>query len=446
MATTVNVSVNQGTPYTWDAALFQWNSTEANKPWDSMYTSTYTLKVSETIAVSEFTSRPFQKKCNESLRFTERELNQLAKYITENIRVTEGYVDYITFMLRVMENVTFAESYSKSVRLLKNEALTIKEDDKRQMTLKMLQSVNVSDVLKNSFTMPKFEAIDFAELASRTPSLLKKEILTIAETKQSKNIIQVNKELVTFTEIYTDLINFSLRILEEIWFEEKLAKTVNHPVKEALAIAEKVTKTPTKQVNETLHIAENEQNTAQFKRVVAEVLHIVEKVAKQAKLTTKEVLQFAEAYLRNANAVVSDIYFSQNDLSLEEFKSKSTPMGYTPFKDFVAGDLEYRYALIRLIMEAGVTTGRPQIDRWDINIDVPDTRDRGTVDVPATNFRINFNRRFFAPPEVNVTMRGGSTGIPHITSVDDLGFNIELRDVNTNQIVAGTITWSADGY
>ena len=159
-----------------------------------------------------------------------------------------------------------------------------------------------------------------------------------------------------------------------------------------------------------------------------------------------EALELDEAYLRNANAVISDLVFSPGDLSVSNFLgATSTPAGYGPFTEFMPGELEYQKALIAIVLAGPLTTGRPQITEWKLTVDVPDQTDGGTLAIPAANVFIPFKTRFFAPPEVIVQTRGGSAGSPDITSITDTGFYVQINNAS-GYPVAGDIVWSAVGY
>ena len=62
---------------------------------------------------------------------------------------------------------------------------------------------------------------------------------------------------------------------------------------------------------------------------------------------------------------------------------------------------------------------------------------------------VQFNKPYYNPPEVQVTLSGGSSlsGIvtPHIVSIDKGGFYIELIGTSGNR-TTGVISWVSKGY
>ena len=112
------------------------------------------------------------------------------------------------------------------------------------------------------------------------------------------------------------------------------------------------------------------------------------------------------------------------------------------------GDYEYAKALVRLILEAPVTTAnRVALSEVLLNIDVPDARDRGMVAVPIGGAVVPFNRTFNAAPEIQATFKGGGTlAIPQIGTITATGFHLTLVNPDTQGSVAGNASWSAEGY
>jgi hypothetical protein len=182
-----------------------------------------------------------------------------------------------------------------------------------------------------------------------------------------------------------------------------------------------------------------------IKALISELWKTTESIRERYGLNELEAFQTIDAYLKNANAVISDLAFASGDLTVADFLNMNSPVGYGPFNEFVPGELEYQKALIAIILEGPLTTGRPQINDWQLTVDVQNQTDSGTLTLPAANTFVPFNARFYAPPQVMVQLRGGSSGTPDITNITDIGFNVEI-DNAADQPIAGDIVWSATGY
>ena len=89
------------------------------------------------------------------------------------------------------------------------------------------------------------------------------------------------------------------------------------------------------------------------------------------------------------------------------------------------------------------------IDKINLHVDIPDTDDRGVVDIPASETFVEFNKKYYNPPEeVSLSVVGGSTGkvlIPKLIKVTNLGFTVVIHD-SYGAIVSGVISWASTGY
>lgn len=169
----------------------------------------------------------------------------------------------------------------------------------------------------------------------------------------------------------------------------------------------------------------------------------------------KETCKLIDEIVHNSNGVLYDISFSEGPLSREEFKSAvNTPAGYSPFVDFRVGDYEYKDAIYRFVMQKKDLDVNPLLSDLSVHVDIPDTNDRGTANIPAEVTRVYFNKSYYNPPEVVVTVIGGSESsgivIPYLISTDkydDSGRYFEVKLVNdSGTVVSGMISWTAKGY
>jgi hypothetical protein len=446
---TVNVTTQPGAPYTWNSNI-AWDSPDANKTWDNLYSGSYSIETQEALALSEIHAEiiTWNKKFAETLKILDKSLDTFKKYIKENIVFVDGYIDLIQFNLRIMETMTLSDGIAKQQILKQLE--TIQFTEKNSKDFKKYNYEVISLVEKNikQLLLAKVDTFGFSEFAERDIAKYFNSNVSISESNPIKQINKNIKEYLTTADNYVDYISFALRIMENILINEKNTKSVTRPIKtEGFGITDKIINSPTINAKQTLSISEQENNLKQFKRIFDETLLMVDKIAKDLKITQKEGLILMSTIIRNANAVLSDLYLTNSELTLEDFQSLSMPIGYEEFTDFLAGDLEYQRAMIKIILEAGITTDRPAVEEWKLNIDVPDITDRGTSTVPIGGIRVNFNRMFYNPPEVMTRTTGGtgsSAPIPDITSTDKYGFDVVLKE--NGESVKGSISWVAQGY
>ena len=164
-----------------------------------------------------------------------------------------------------------------------------------------------------------------------------------------------------------------------------------------------------------------------------------------------------DSQLENANAVLSDITLFSGKMEEKMFLDRiNTPIGYGMFTDFYVGDYEYQKAILRLIVTTDSTDSVANLFNMVMNVDIPDTDDRGSVDIIDTTAptKVHFNVHYYHPPEVSVTLKGGNTEsgvlIPNLVSldredVDGRYFEAELLTI-TGERATGSFTWVSKGY
>jgi len=553
----VNVTYTQGDPYTWATATFPWSSPSAANPWSSLAPTMINLTIAEDIvAVSEKPlNKSFTKKPLEAIFISEKLPFTVDKKLFDVFIVAEAYTDVISFMIKVMEAVSFDRRSPLSVSSLKHETVSFAEKSVKDISQLAAESLSLSEqlskdhslVLKDSLlfsewllkgvSLPKAEAFSLADKALKHAQTVSRENVLVTEKgsnqiakslfeafyvlsrssrsfdwtgledfsvldgKPGFHMKKLSKETITMDDAYLDLISFIIKAVENISVTERLFKYAAKPFAGSVNIAEIAIKDAGKNVFEQVDIVDLINRVIAFNRKIGESLTLAEKLSKaemvlakdgftladvhqyksvvkqvfQAlsitdalaksvvlpkkeqlalaetlvktyKLSSYEAFSLVDGYIRSANAVLSGLYFEDGDLSLDDFLAlQSTPIDYEPFKPFIPGDYEYQKALVRLLVEAGITAGRPQIQEWRLNIDVPDINDRGQADVAGVT-RIAFNRSFNAPPEVTVSLKGGTViAVPDVVKVYIDGFDVVLKD-NAGNYVAGFISWSATGY
>ncbi|MDR1701879.1 MAG: hypothetical protein LBR56_03800 [Sporomusaceae bacterium] len=445
---TADVSQTKKTDYTWDNASFNWENVQARKNWLESYSALFQLLNKEDIFFTEKSFRKIGLKIKDIISLKLQLTNSFDKRLKENILFSENYLDFINYILKVQEMLTFKEinpktitrSFSETFQItaqtwteyLKNisESLSFDENQKHNLQILKKNNLTISDQLGNHYTKIIYEA---TKLLDQSPYwAINKAIL----------------EDLTVSDCYQDFISYILRIQEAISFLEKPAKDVTIAKKEALQLTEHITKSALKAVSELFVLTDNTKSTNTFQRIFAETVTVVEKIAKTIGVTKLETLNIIESYLRNANNILSDLVFFKGDMTLDDFlKQTSSPIGYEPFKDMQVGEYEYQNALIRLIVEAGVLSVRPQITEWELNVDIPDTIDRGQAVIPASIHTVLFNKHYYEVPEVQISLKGASVfgATPSITAIHKDGFEVAIKDGSGN-LISGIISWTATGY
>lgn len=445
MATTVNVNSSQGRAYTWGDARFAWSDPDGGKTWDTATPTVYTLSVGEGWATEDAWNQRYSLKPQEGWHTAEAWSQDFALPVGEAWRTRECWTDIWLPWLRISESCAITETTLKSMFMAKAEGWAVTEEACRQSQILGLEGWATGDAWHPQFGLNLSEGWTAAELAAKLMTHISREAFQTTDSPPVWEAVKAIAESCNTAETYHEITQFNYRAAENITFEEKPVKHTARPFAESFRTMDSWEQSTIKDCPESLVTVESLENTAQFQRIISEAFHAAEAIAKVCDITPGEAFSVLEAYLRNANAVMSDIAFGTGDLSLEDFLKMNSPVGYTPFTAFVPGELEYQKALISLVINGPLTTGRPKIIDWRLTVDVPDQTDSGTCTIPAANTFIPFSRRFFAPPEVLVQLRGGSSGTPDITGVTDAGYYLQINGEN-GQPVAGDVVWSAVGY
>jgi hypothetical protein len=444
--TTVDVSSVAGAPYTWGGAGFRWDSVDGIKTWATAYPLTYTLSVGEGWTVAEAQKQHYTLTPRESCRLAEHLAKTLAHTVEEAWQMNEGWADVWMPMLRVFEVLATAEALGNAATISKAEGWRVAEASSRAPQFNPQEGWCIGDDLAQRYGLSPAEGWSTAEQDSRAVerSLSESWHITDAPPVWSTTMAfleaWVNAE--TMTHTWVDFLTF----VEGWTATEAPANDVTRPFSETWRTAEARAAAATKTVPVDLHIGETATTRSTFQRLFAEACHLAERLSQAQIKAVFEALATDEAYLRNANAVISDLAFASGDLTVEQFAALvSSPAGYGPFSPFIPGELEYQKALVTIVLAGPLTAGRPRVNEWKLTVDVSDRTDGGTRTIPAAATFVPFKARFFAPPEVMVQLRGGSTGTPDVISITEAGFYVQINDA-AGHPVASDVVWSAVGY
>lgn len=445
MATTVDISFSPGSAYTWETARFTWDDPDSGKTWDSARPMVYTLRVGEGWTTGDTWRQQYQLTSQEGLHVAEGWSPAFACLIHEAWRVSEGWTDVWLALLNIAEGWKVAETTKKSTLIPKAEGWTVAETVSQSSIKRCLEAWTMVEVLARIAVKLEQEGWMTSEFASRLAVKPSQEAWQTADSPPVWHSIKAITEAWNMTEADWETVDFHYQAVESFLFGERQAKDVTKFLSETFTPSDGWAVETIKNLWEVWQTQDSAATRNSFERVLAESCATADSISKDQISTFFEAMETVEAYLRSANAVVSDLAFGTGDLSLADFLKLNSPAGYSSFTSFVPGELEYRRALIALILKGPLTTGRPRITDWQLTVDVPDQTDGGVCSLPATNTYIPFQRRFYAPPQVLVQLRGGRGGTPDITHITEDGFYVQISDT-TGGLLAGDIIWSADGY
>ena len=392
---TTTITATSGADYIWSSASFTWDSAESNKNWVDASATSFVCSENDALTLSVLEARKPQAVRSEVFGILDNRQQIATGTRSEPLRIAETYIDLIAYVLKVAESFVLSELSGKQI-LPKPaaEVFSLGDAGTRQTSKTVAQSLGIIDGRTGAVQRLSAETVSLTERNLCLALIPKLEALVLTESRRASIQPDVRRSL-TLSETYTDIIGFILQIAEAFAVLDRTSRSQTHLSKEQIVLLDRI--------------------------------------------------------LRASNAVIADLSFRTTPLDEEDFASlisQSKPLGFSAFRDLIPGDYEYAKALVRLILEAPVTTAnRVALSQARLNIDVPDVRDRGTVAVAATGTVVAFNRAFNAPPEIQATFKGGTIlAIPQIGAITTTGFEILLINPDTQVPVAGNASWSAEGF
>lgn len=437
---------NTGSLYTWDEAAYSWDSTTATKPWDTLYPSRHSVAADDRLALAASTGKAARSRRSFTavLRVSEAMQKCPKKQAAEAVAVAEQVARTIRFVRQLAEAAALAGSVSKHSRRGFCDSVALASGAVKQPGKGAVEMAAMEETTQKA--VARLLLVGLCLEAEAAKATVKGTITDGWSMEDCVAERQIGKHVAEAMEAQETAGKALARPLaaESLVMKEEAAKHPVKPFDDPFTILGALNRAFRKCIDEPMPITETLLREAVYRRLRQEQIGAAEALAKLPVKELSRQLGIAETYLRNANAVLSDLYYSSQPLSFAAFQKLEAPVRYQPFRDFVIGDYSYEEALFRMLVEGVVMADRPLVTDWRLNVDVPDVSDRGTVEVPEAGLRVDFKKRFYAVPEVNVAVRGGLGATPEY-EVDVEGFTVQLRKAD-GTLTAGTISWSANGY
>ena len=391
----VSIVATPGADYVWSGSDFSWDSAEGAKAWADASSTAFAATADDGLNMVLVGSRLPLIARGDGFAFGDMRQQIASAVRAEAIGLSETYIDLIAFVLSVSEAMAVTEAAPKTVQPRPHdETLGIGEVALRDLVRSCTDALALAATRAGQGLKVSVDPLAILDAAARATTLARSTALALADARVT-TIAPDARQALAVAETYTDLIAFVFQIVEALGLAERGSNTTSHASVEAIDLRDRL--------------------------------------------------------LRAAEAVIADLAFRATPLDEAGFSvlvAESRPLGFSSFRDLVPGDDEYAKALVRLVLEAPVTTAnRVALSEARLNIDVPDVRDRGTIAVPVGGTVVTFNRSFNAAPEVQATFKGGGTlAIPQIGTITPTGFQLILVNPDTQGSVAGNASWSAEGY
>lgn len=309
-----------------------------------------------------------------------------------------------------------------------------------------------------SYTADVAEDYEWAVIFSKEWSLQADEVMQLSEDGFTKEYEAVYSETMDFDEEFSKLDKFIRFFTTKMTASDALAKDFERSKQETLSVSESVAKDFEKVSSETLETTDKMSRTFKVWRTLEESLDIETTPIKEFDKELEDEIEFYDAYLGNADGVLSNLYIETEDMDEDEFIDiVNTPGGgYTKFYEFKVGEYEYQEALVRMTIETTTPQSEPNIADIVMHVDIPDTDDSGVEQIVDTEnpTKVYFNKSYYTTPEVAVVVIGGNTGdgslyanLISVDGEDDAGRYFEVEIINSSgELTTGLISWFAKGY
>lgn len=442
-----------------------------------------------------------------------------ARILEERFSVAETYWDNILFYLGVLEEVKVHEGLLKHSRLKRLDVLDIQDSIHKayqslieeadigfsehygknaKFKLKPTEAVRIIDqklgsrigqtlvekLVANEVLSKNFKRETFIELVnvdSEADSYMHyhrepQEALSVSEQKLGSQIGKSEQEYIVVKELSSKILSTAVKellscedeigrqvifvavIKEALRAADQFNKNFKYTLRDKLSVSERITKRIDKMSAEGLLVMDGLLREFIARRLLGEQIDVNDYLEKAMGCLMSEEIETYDTLIKACEGIISNISITEGELTLERFlEIVDSPLGYTKFVDFKVGEYEYQNALVRLTMKTAVNQVQPVAPNVVMHVDIPDTDDRGEVVITDTSAptKVYFNKFYYNPPEVNVTLKAGNTAdgvlIPNIVTTegeDDNGryFEVELWDENWANRKSGKIGWVSKGY
>ena len=440
---------------------FKWNTNsqtfqEFKKPWNEAEMAKVNAKISDTCKFAERLPKDSVVKKRDAINVSDYFDKNFHLVPREKIRMAE-HLNRVG-RIKILDKFKVFEKSGKIVSIPHREAFKITERRKNSIGIKAYERLKLMEVYWDyiNFVLSVAENLVIKEKSNKLLSLKRTERLVTVD-KLSRDKLHVLKEKVAVKEKFGNVARFNRLLSERIKAHSSIYSSVLHNQGEILHVSDLKANNLAKKQKEAFAISELFKKYVPVVRKIYETINVSDKVGKSSKISEKELLNIIDVLIRACEGVLSDVIVQKGGITLEEFLAAvEAPSLHQPFTEFKVGEYEYKDALVRVVLQSTSRDMNPSITACTMNVDIPDTDDRGTVKITNTSIatKVHFNRFYYNAPEVVVTLIGGSTSngtvIPNIVSTelqDDEGryFEVELLKTDGSR-TTGTISWASKGY
>ena len=410
----------------------------------------------ETIkAIDRYMSHAKPKYKEQTVTLTDDEKNIPSIIRSEMLHVPEIYWDNVLFLINISENIRATDVIRKTAQKQLYDALYFMDFLRKVSKVKQAESISVIEGQRQTLEHVLYESVRVSDEIARYMRKYMREQIQAMDAI-SKRMDTVNHEQLSINDGWYKVWDTIKTLREELKTLDKINRDIYNQQDERLIIADKSLVQTEHKLKEALSVEESFNRDAVFSRVLSDLVVVGDSLSKDAGKNPAEDIAVYDAYLRASNAYIEALQVVSSAKEAADFLAMSdTPPLYEEFTDFNVGDYEYEKAMLRLRVVSNATHSQPLLYDVAPHVDIDDTDDRGQIQIKdATRAtKVYYNKHYYNPPEVQVTVKGGSSTtslVPRIISTDksdDGGryFEVELHDTD-DKLTTGVISWVAKGW
>ena len=155
---------------------------------------------------------------------------------------------------------------------------------------------------------------------------------------------------------------------------------------------------------------------------------------------------------RTYGVTLFDLELDRSDTNEEDWRdyvNSKAPLNYSEVRPLIPGEYEYKDAIVGVQMSIPPVEGRFGIIGSTLHIDVPDTVEKGTVQVTSSGVStVSLSKRFYKETKVLTSLvDSDQQAAVEISEIGLTSFKIGLKSLtNPGLYVNGTIDWLVEGY
>lgn len=314
MATTIDVTTENGTPYTWATANFDWNDAQADKSWENAANTIAAVNVGEPYAINDVMRPNINKRLLESIHVADTMKTSLQILRKDVLSIGETYWDNINFALKIAESFVVSELRKATITAIRKDQINFTEKVIKTDNKYFYEAFATQETALRSLNKIVSESFHLLETSNQAVTFLR----TLAESLAVNEVLNKNvqytrefAETIGVVQTYWDNIAFALRLMESIGISENEANTVefHRTIAESFAVADVMNHTIARLVMilETLGISDFGDRTVDYKRTVLENIGTAD-LASQLVTFKRLFAELIKAQTLNAPAITSPTF------------------------------------------------------------------------------------------------------------------------------------------